>query len=54
MSYWEHVGKPGEAEQALQEVLGRDEEPGQRLRQGVGTTRAQGSQGSSRRKPRTQ
>ena len=37
MSYWEHVGKPGDAEQELQEGAGRDEEPGQHLRQGVGT-----------------
>ncbi len=28
MSYWEHVGKPGEAEMALQEVLDGKKEPG--------------------------
>ena len=27
MSYWEHVGKPGEAEQALQEVLDGTKKP---------------------------
>ena len=28
MSYWEHVGKPGAAEQALQEVLDGTKNPG--------------------------
>ena len=29
MSYWEHIGKPGEAELALQEVLDRKKNPGE-------------------------